>query len=270
MAQWWVFVHVVGVLAFTASHGVSMGVLFKLRTERDPKAVSDLLALSASATRWFYPSFLLLLAGGIGAGFALHVWGKVWIWVAIGILVFVILAMYGMATNYYRKVRLVAGAMSEGSQAVTPEQFDGVLKESRPVIVAVIGILGLLAILYLMIFQPSFGSGTSAAPTPVGSTSGPSLTVAAQNTAFSTGTLEAPAGKVTITLDNQDPFPHDVTIDALGVKVAADGGKSATETFDAAPGTYEFYCSIPGHKAAGMVGTLTVPESAGATPSSSP
>jgi plastocyanin len=257
MAQWWVFVHVVGVLAFMASHGVSMGVLFKLRRERDPKAVSDLLALSASATRWFYPSFLLLLAGGIGAGFALHVWGKVWIWVAIGILIVVIMAMYGMASNYYRKVRLVAGAMAEGSQAVTPEQFDGVLSQSQPVIVSVIGIVGLLAILYLMIFQPSFGAGASASPAP-GTTTGPALTLSAQNTAFSTGTLEAPAGQVTITLDNQDPFPHDITIDALGVKVPANGGQSDSQTFDATPGTYEFYCSIPGHKAAGMVGTLTV------------
>src|SRR5262245_55365485 len=164
MAQWWVFVHVVGVLAFMASHGVSMGVLFKLRRERDPKAVGDLLALSASSTRWFYPSFLLLLIGGVGAGFGLDVWGRAWIWVAIGILIVVILAMYGMASSYYRKVRLISRAMADGSQAVSPEQFDQVLKEGRPVVVAAIGIIGLLAILYLMIFQPAFGADATAAP----------------------------------------------------------------------------------------------------------
>jgi plastocyanin len=266
MAQWWVFVHVVGVLAFMASHGVSMGVLFKLRTERDPKAVNDLLTLSASATKWFYPAFLLLLAGGIGAGFALDVWGRAWIWVAIGILIVVILAMYGMATNYYRKVRLVARAMSEGSQAVTPEQFDEVLTGSRPITIAVIGIAGLLAILYLMVFQPAFGAGASATPPPGGATSGPALTISAQNTAFSTKTLEAPAGQVTITLQNKDPFIHNFTIDALGVTVEANGNQTTTGTFQAVPGTYEYYCSIPGHKAAGMVGTLTVAASS-ASPS---
>jgi plastocyanin len=257
MAQWWVFVHVVGVLAFMASHGVSMGVLFKLRRERDPKAVNDLLALSASSTRWFYPSFLVLLVGGVGAGFALDVWGRAWIWVAIGILVVVVLAMYGMASSYYRKVRLISRAMADGSQAVTPDQFDQVLKEGRPVGVAAIGVIGLLAILYLMIFQPAFGAGSAAASVG-GSTSGPALTLAAQNTGFSTKTLRAPSGQVTITLDNRDPFPHDVTIDALGVKVEAGGNQTTSGTFDAPPGTYEFYCSIPGHRAAGMVGTLTV------------
>lgn len=269
MAQWWVFVHVVGVLAFMASHGVSMGVLFKLRTERDPKAVDDLLTLSASSTKWFYPSFLLLLIGGIGAGFALDVWGRAWIWVAIGILLVVVLAMYGMASSYYRKVRLVAHAMSEGSQAVTPEQFDEVLSGSRPVAIAVIGIVGLLAILYLMIFQPAFGAGTAAVPPTGGTTSGPALTISAQNTAFSTKTLEAPAGQVSITLENEDPFVHNVIIDALGVKVETNGNQTATGTFDAAPGTYEFYCSIPGHKAAGMVGTLTV-TGPSASPTGSP
>jgi plastocyanin len=258
VAQWWVFVHVVGVLAFMASHGVTMGVLFKLRTERDPKAVNDLLTLSASSTRWFYPSFGLLLLGGIGAGFALDVWGRVWIWVAIGILVAVTLAMYGMASPYYRKVRLVSRAMSEGSQAVTPEQFDQVLAGSRPITISVIGIVGLLAILYLMIFQPSFGAGASATPPAGGSTSGPSLTIVSQNTAFSTRTLDAPSGQVTVTLDNEDPFVHNFTIDALGVKVEAKGNQTSSGSFDAPPGTYEFYCSIPGHKAAGMVGTLTV------------
>jgi uncharacterized cupredoxin-like copper-binding protein len=35
------------------------------------------------------------------------------------------------------------------------------------------------------------------------------------------------------------------------------GGKS-TVTADLKPGTYEFYCPVDGHKAAGMKGTLTV------------
>jgi plastocyanin len=256
VTQWLVFVHIIGVLAFLGTHGVSMGVLFKLRTERDVRAVNNLLALSTDSIRWFYVAFALLLGGGIASAFTLHVWGQRWLWLSIAILVLVTLAMYGIASPYYKRVRLIARAMGEGSQAVTPEQFDQVLRSGQPTAIAGIGVVALLAILYLMVFQPTLGAAS--AVTPVGSTSGPSLTVVAQNVAFSTSALQAPAGRVTVTLQNHDGFPHDFTIDALGVKVVTSGNQTSSGTFQATPGTYQFYCSVPGHKAAGMVGTLTI------------
>jgi len=64
---------------------------------------------------------------------------------------------------------------------------------------------------------------------------------------------------VTINLVNSGVLPHSFDIDALGInsgEIAA--GQSGTVTINAAPGTYEYYCIVPGHKEAGMVGTLTV------------
>jgi plastocyanin len=75
---------------------------------------------------------------------------------------------------------------------------------------------------------------------------------------FSASTLRAPAGRVSVTLANRDPFVHNITIDALHVQIVAGGNQAREGSFTAAPGTYTFYCSIPGHRAAGMVGTLTV------------
>ena len=75
--------------------------------------------------------------------------------------------------------------------------------------------------------------------------------------------LEAHEGEVTLSLNNLDAIPHDFTIDELGLKFAVDASASITETFTATPGVYEFYCSIPGHREAGMVGTLTVLPGAG-------
>jgi uncharacterized cupredoxin-like copper-binding protein len=53
---------------------------------------------------------------------------------------------------------------------------------------------------------------------------------------------------------------HDFTIDALDLKVTANPGE--TVEFEIPAGTaadeYQFYCSIPGHKEAGMTGTLTI------------
>jgi nitrite reductase (NO-forming) len=55
---------------------------------------------------------------------------------------------------------------------------------------------------------------------------------------------------------------HDFTVDELGVHVVVAPGETVEVTIpeDAAPGEYEFYCSVPGHAAAGMVGTLVVQE----------
>ena len=57
---------------------------------------------------------------------------------------------------------------------------------------------------------------------------------------------------------NDGAAVHDFTIDALGIHVSLNPGESATETINAPAGEYEYYCSVPGHKDAGMAGTLTV------------
>ena len=73
---------------------------------------------------------------------------------------------------------------------------------------------------------------------------------------------EAAAGTVTVTYDNQADIPHDVTIeDESGQELGATDvitGSTAETSVDLAPGTYTFYCSVPGHRDQGMEGTLTV------------
>lgn len=63
---------------------------------------------------------------------------------------------------------------------------------------------------------------------------------------------------ITIALISKDSL-HDFTIDELGVELAADAGETDTVRFrvDEA-GQYTFYCSVAGHRAAGMEGTLIV------------
>jgi plastocyanin len=78
---------------------------------------------------------------------------------------------------------------------------------------------------------------------------------------FDKSSLTAKAGKVTIVMDNPSSLPHAVEIEGNGVEEAGDtvekGGVSkATATVKA--GTYEYYCPVDGHRAAGMTGELTV------------
>ncbi|MET0559889.1 MAG: plastocyanin/azurin family copper-binding protein [Solirubrobacterales bacterium] len=80
--------------------------------------------------------------------------------------------------------------------------------------------------------------------------------------AYTSDKATAKAGKVTIDFTNPQPLMHDVAIeDSSGETIAqtdtiAEGSDSATA--DLKPGTYTFYCTVPGHREAGMEGTLTV------------
>lgn len=63
----------------------------------------------------------------------------------------------------------------------------------------------------------------------------------------------------TIQVVNAGLSQHDFTVDELNIaEPLTDQPVTITIPEDAKPGTYEFYCSIPGHKEQGMVGTLTV------------
>jgi uncharacterized cupredoxin-like copper-binding protein len=63
---------------------------------------------------------------------------------------------------------------------------------------------------------------------------------------------------VTVSLPNEGVTPHNFSIDELGIDVDIAPGATEETVINAPAGTYEYYCNVPGHKQAGMVGTLTV------------
>jgi plastocyanin len=91
---------------------------------------------------------------------------------------------------------------------------------------------------------------------------GEALTVTADpdgNLSWEPTELTAPAGPVTIELDNPSPVAHDVAIEGNGVEEKSDlvTDGTATVTADLKPGEYKYYCTVTGHEEAGMTGTLT-------------
>ena len=125
----------------------------------------------------------------------------------------------------------------------------------------------------------SSSSSTSSAPAASSSTSstssggasasgggGSTLSQAANPSGqlkFTKSSLSAKAGKVTVDFANMSSVPHNFTVQqgtngkTLGATPTFSGG-TKTLTVSLKPGKYTFFCSVPGHRQAGMVGTLTV------------
>jgi plastocyanin len=113
--------------------------------------------------------------------------------------------------------------------------------------------------------EPVATTGTPAPPSsPSPGKAGSVLVLSANPSgllAYDTKQLSAKAGTVTITFTNNSPLEHNLTIaegsKVLGATPTFKGG-SKTLTLTLAAGKYSFYCSVPGHRQAGMEGTLSV------------
>jgi plastocyanin len=74
--------------------------------------------------------------------------------------------------------------------------------------------------------------------------------------------LTSKPGKVTIDFDNPSSIPHNVEIETENGEVLGGtetiASKEETAAIELKPGTYTFFCSVPGHREAGMEGTLVV------------
>jgi uncharacterized cupredoxin-like copper-binding protein len=109
------------------------------------------------------------------------------------------------------------------------------------------------------------GGGGSAAKTSAPAASG-ALKVSADASGalkFVPSALKAKAGKVTISFSNPASagIQHGLSLEGNGVdkegKIVG-AGQSSTLTLKLKPGTYTYYCPVPGHRQAGMVGRITV------------
>jgi uncharacterized cupredoxin-like copper-binding protein len=99
-------------------------------------------------------------------------------------------------------------------------------------------------------------SDAEAAPA---SASADAVTVVATEFSYDPEDLTLPADTpVEVVLDNQGVIEHDITIDEVDVSIYANAGETVTEEITLPAGTYTFYCNIPGHRASGMEGTVTV------------
>jgi hypothetical protein len=152
--QWWLLVHLTGVLVFVGAHGVSMFVMFRIRGERDRQRIAELITFSGTTTRPMYIGLAILTVGGVGAGLTLHLFSQWWLWISIGILLITIGLMSGLAKPYFRRITASCEIRPSGVPRVSDEELEQLLRSGEATAISVIGLVGLLSILYLMLFKP--------------------------------------------------------------------------------------------------------------------
>lgn len=158
---WIVFIHVAAAFLFVMGHGASMWASDQIRRERDAVRIRALLELSGRSLILVYVSLLTLIVAGIVAGIMGGHFARGWIWAAIGVLVVVVVLMYALASTYYGRVREAVGLRSQRTPKDAPDPTPisadelAVLVDSRRAdVIGLVGIAGLLVLLWLMMFKP--------------------------------------------------------------------------------------------------------------------
>jgi hypothetical protein len=160
---WLLVLHVLSVFAFLAIHGVSMGVWWRIRRERDRAKLVPLLELSAGSIIPMSVAGLLLIVTGILVGVAGGWWfnGQWWLWVSIGLLVVIVAVMTPFVAIPLGEIRRGLGMPrpSDAKAGIVPTPavdaaLERLLDDRRPAIGGAIAIGGIILITWLMETKP--------------------------------------------------------------------------------------------------------------------
>lgn len=156
-----VFAHIIGVFLFLLAHGVSAGVILKIRTERDPAALRTLLSFSSWSMNVMGIGFLVWFIAGVLAGFSGNYWttGSYWIWASLGISLLIVIVMTPLGRFHLNRVREAVGIDSktgavDAAAPVDDAALAAALASGRPLLLLAIGLVGVVVLAWLMMFKP--------------------------------------------------------------------------------------------------------------------
>ena len=162
IVPWIVFLHVLSALTFFLSHGTSVAMAFKLRSEKEFERIRAMLDLSASTINVMFISFLLLGLTGLALPFMLKLWNKGWVWTSIVLLVLVVVQMWFMNAKRYIHLRKLVGlpymlgskAFPAEEPASTEEVQEFIQNKLKVVELIMVGYVTPMIVLWLMMFKP--------------------------------------------------------------------------------------------------------------------
>jgi len=159
--QWIVLLHVVGAFLFVVSHGASIWVVNRISRETDVRRIAALADLSSASLGGAYIGLLLLLIGGIWAGIAGDWFRFGWIWAALAVFIAISIAMYVVATPFFKRLRIALGQRVQGMAKDAPDPVPaadadtlGIAASAPAMVLNVVGFGGLAVILWLMVVKP--------------------------------------------------------------------------------------------------------------------
>ncbi len=174
----------------------------------------------------------------------------------------------GLSTGHKLGLAIVAAcfiAFALGSSFLAPRRRPDFPGKNGLGVFAIVCFLFFAAMISAVEIFGAEGEAKASAQPPA-QQAGPAATVQVRESEFKivpAPATVAAAGKVTFVVENAGKIQHDLALQGAGVSASTktpliSPGKSAKLTVTLAAGTYTLYCTVPGHRAAGMVATLVV------------
>ena len=157
MYNWVVFLHVTVIFIFLIQHAVEIFVTFKLREQKDPEGIFAAYSFMLNNnSRNLRITYLLIILTGAVAGFIARWWKQGWMWSALGVMILIWIVMYHFGGRYLTAVDAITDqALKSKAEPSAMDKFRQDLKSRRePEIMTITSVIGMLIILWLMMFKP--------------------------------------------------------------------------------------------------------------------
>ena len=158
MYNWLVFLHIFFGFSLMLAHGVHAAAMLAFRNEKDPERALTFFNIVPQINMVRY---LMVLMGvpGVIAAFITPWWRQGWVWASLVVFLIISFVMYRYGAGYFGLIERAAQQVIEARKGNTDvetaqKEFDQVRLSSHPMLVSVVGLLGLAIILWLMRFKP--------------------------------------------------------------------------------------------------------------------
>lgn len=158
MDDWLVLTHVAAVLGLMLAHGVHATVMWKFRREPDPEIAMTFFRVVPRATLVRVLLAIVVLTGA-AAGFARNRWGEGWIWTSLVLLAVITEVMRRWGGGYFGLIetaaeKAIAARADDPSGSAWQADYDTARLSWHVGGMSAIGLVGILVILWLMMFTP--------------------------------------------------------------------------------------------------------------------
>lgn len=158
MYNWLVFLHVFFALAFMLAHGVHATEVLSFRNEKDPERILAFFSMVPKTTLIRVLTVLMGVSGFIAA-FITPWWRQGWVWTSAVVFLIISYIMYRYGGDYIGSTLDAAEHLIEARKTNTDvetalREFDEARTAPHPIVVSIVGMVGLAIILWLMRFKP--------------------------------------------------------------------------------------------------------------------